>query len=523
MHFFAKPDYHEEPVTNEFNSPVSTCGSLLVPRRQMLIEIPALGAIDRTQGGIGRQLAEALRNAISRGELTAGERLPSSRALAESLGVSRGTVTEAYEQLMAEGCLDAQPGASTRVAATLHEPNVSLQGSPASDVDCMPAPPESAARYAAIAERLAPLPSVPFSVAVPEGAVAMDDHWRRLSNRVRVSQVAAPSGYSDPSGLLTLRKAIADYLRKARAVRCSPENIIITEGTQQGLYLAARVLLSPGDAAWTEDPAYPGLTSVLEERGIEVQRMAVDSQGFNVARALEMCPAAKAAFVTPSHQYPMGMPLSMPRRLALIEWARKSSGWIVEDDYDSELRYAGQPFPAMQGLDSSRVIYLGTFSKVLAPSLRLGYVVAPDCLAKAFVGARALIGRGSPLTEQHVIAAYMKEGYFETHIRRIRAIYGERRQALIDALQVELPELRTQPADQGMHIVVWLPHGLDDVAVARAANKAGIALRALSPMCSGHLPLSGLMLGFGGFAGEQLFGAVRRLRRVLEESEWLSK
>jgi GntR family transcriptional regulator/MocR family aminotransferase len=343
----------------------------------LVIEIPALGAIDRNRGGIGRQLAEALRNAISRGELVAGERLPSTRALAESLGVSRGTVTEAYEQLMAEGCLEAQPGASTRVAAMLHEPNAAVHCSSVVHMDSIPSPPKAAARYAAIAERLAPLPSIPFSIAVPEGAVAMDEHWRRLSNRVRVSQVAAPSGYSDPSGLLTLREAIADYLRKARAVRCGPENIIITEGTQHGLYLAARVLLSPGDAAWAEDPAYPGLTSVLEERGIEVQRIAVDSQGFDVARALEMCSAAKAAFVTPSHQYPMGMPLSMPRRLALIEWARKSGGWIVEDDYDSELRYSGQPFPAMQGLDNSRVIYLGTFSKVLAPSLRLGYVVVP--------------------------------------------------------------------------------------------------------------------------------------------------
>lgn len=486
-----------------------------MPRRPLLIEIPALGAIDRSQGGIGRQLAEALRNAISRGELTAGERLPSSRALAVSLGVSRGTVTEAYGQLMAEGCLEARPGGSTRVTATLHEPKPALQRTSASDADLSTSPPSSAARYAAIAERLKPLPSVPFSVAVPEGAVAMDEHWRRLGNRVRMSQVAAPSGYGDPAGLPSLREAIADYLRKARAVRCAAENVIITEGTQQGLYLAARVLMSPGDAAWAEDPAYPGLTSVLEEFGIEVQRIALDSQGLDVARAQAVCPAARAAFVTPSHQYPLGMPLSMPRRLSLIEWARKSGGWIVEDDYDSELRYAGQPFPALQGLDSSRVIYLGTFSKVLAPSLRLGYVVVPDSLAQAFVGARALMGRGSPVAEQHVVAAYMKEGYFETHIRRIRAIYGERRQALIDALQAELPELSIQAADQGMHIVVWLPEDLCDVTVAKAASEAGLALRALSPMCSGKLPLSGLMLGFGGFTNEQLRDGVKRLRQVL--------
>jgi len=313
-----------------------------------------------------------------------------------------------------------------------------------------------------------------------------------------------------------LREAIADYLRRARALSCGPENIVITEGTQQGLYLVTKVLLVRGDAAWAEDPAYPGLTSVLEDGGVRVHRIPVDSQGLDVTKAMEVCPNAKAAFVTPSHQYPLGMPLSMPRRLAFVEWARQHDAWIVEDDYDSELRYAGQPFPAMQGLEPGRVVYLGTFSKVLAPSLRLGYIVAPERLVKAFVGARALMGRGSPTTEQHVIAAYMREGYFETHIRRIRGIYAERRQVLIDALRTELPALRIQLADQGMHIVVWLPDGLDDVAVAATAMKEGIALRPLSPMCAGHPQLSGLMLGFGRFTAEQLRGAVRRLRRVLE-------
>nr|WP_155712745.1 PLP-dependent aminotransferase family protein [Pseudoduganella dura] len=481
----------------------------------MIVEIPALGAIDGTRGGIGRQLADALRNAIANGELKAGERLPSTRALAVSLGFSRGTVAEAYEQLIAEGCLAARAGASTRVASGPHEPHVAglkLSGKAPGRVPALPA---SVSRYAAMAEGLAPLPMVPFSVAVPEGDVAMDDHWRRLGNRVRASQAAVPSGYADPQGLLALRVAIADYLRRARAVRASPENIVITEGTQQGLYLAAKVLLAPGSVALAEDPAYPGLISVLEDGGILVHRIPVDSQGLDVAAATDDFPDAGVAFVTPSHQYPMGMPLSMPRRLALVEWARRHGGWIVEDDYDSELRYAGQPFPALQGLAGDRVVYLGTFSKVMAPSLRLGYIVAPECLAKAFAGARALIGRGSPSAEQHVIAAYMREGYFEAHIRRIRGIYAERRQVLIDALRTELPRLRIEPADQGMHVVVRLPDGVDDVAVASAARNAGIALRALSPMCSGDLRLSGLMLGFGGFTAGQLKEAVQRLRRVL--------
>lgn len=484
-------------------------------KRQVVIEVPALGAIDRSQGAIRRQLADALRRAISTGELKAGERLPSTRALADSLGLSRGTVAEAYEQLMAEGCLEAHAGSSTRVAAGIRESQISLQHHQGAKLSHPPSMPFSATRYVAIADRLAPLPSVPFSVAVPEGDVAMDDHWRRLSNRVRASQTSAPSGYADPQGVLALREAIADYLRRARAVNCGPDNIIITEGTQQALYLASKVLLKAGDAAWAEDPAYPGLTSVLEDNGIQTHRIPVDAQGFDVVSAIEACPYAKAAFVTPSHQYPLGMPLSMSRRLALVEWAQQYDGWIVEDDYDSELRYAGQPFPAMQGLDHDRVVYLGTFSKVLAPSLRLGYVVAPDCLVKAFVGVRALMGRGSPSMEQYVVAAYMREGYFETHIRRIRAIYSERRQALMDALQAELPELPIQPADQGMHIVVWLPKELDDVAVASAAGQSGIAMRALSPMAAGGRVFNGLMLGFGGFTPEQLRRAVKTLERVL--------
>lgn len=487
-----------------------------MPRHRLALGIPALGAIDRGRGQIGLQLVEALRNAIYRGELTTGQLLPSSRALAESLEVSRGTVSEAYEQLIAEGCLEAKAGSSTRVAATPTPGFASaprLQRENAVGASLASA---SVEQYAAMAAKLAPLPSVPFSVAVPEGAVAMDHHWRRLSHRVRASQAAAPAGYSDPRGLLQLREMIAAHLRKARAVDCSRDNVLVTEGTQQGLYLAAKVLLTAGDTAWTEDPAYPGLTAVLEERGVRTRAVPVDAQGFDVVRAFEAWPEARAAFVTPSHQYPMGMPLSMPRRLALVDWARHHGGWIVEDDYDSELRYAGQPFPAMQGLDRDRVVYLGTFSKVLAPSLRLGYVVAPDSLVDAFIGARSLIGRASPIAEQHVIAAYMNEGYFETHIRRIRAVYAERRAVLIDALQREVPELRIQHADQGMHIVGLLPAGVDDVKLAMAALDAGIALRAVSAMCSANSAISGLMLGFGGFSSEQLRSSVRKLRVLLD-------
>ncbi len=484
-------------------------------RRPLVIDIPALGAIDRNRGAVGRQLADALRSAVTREELSPGERLPSTRTLADSLGLARGTVANAYEQLIAEGCLEARAGSGTLVAGkpvSLMLPSVTPSLLP----DRPPAVPRETVRYAALAKKLTPLPSRPFSVAVPEGDVALDKHWRRLARRLCASQAAAPSGYPDPQGLPALRSVIADYLLRARAVRCSADNLTITEGTQQGLYLAAKVLLQAGDTVWAEDPVYSGLTAVLDDRGVRTRRIPVDIHGLDVERATTNASHARAAFVTPSHQYPLGMPLSMPRRLALVDWARKHGGWIVEDDYDSELRYAGQPFPALQGLAPDRVVYLGTFSKVLAPSLRLGYIVVPEALTKAFVGVRALLGRGSASFEQHLVATFMREGFFETHIRRIRAHYAARREILLNALGAELPQLRIQPADQGMHIVVWLPDGVSDVALASAASQAGISVRALSPMCSERLKMSGLMLGFGGFTAAQLESSVRMLRDVLE-------
>ncbi|RUM08385.1 PLP-dependent aminotransferase family protein [Rhizobium chutanense] len=485
-------------------------------KQRSTIEIPSLNAIDRT-ANVGRQLAQSLRNAIACGELRSGERLPSTRTLAASLKIARGTVVEVFDQLTAEGYLEARIGAGTRVAAHLLDATPGLPPAPAmppaADAVDLPSP---AARLIAIARALTPHPPIPFAIAVPASGIAPDDNWRRLGNRVRASRQAAPSGYHDPMGVLELRLAIADHVRRSRAVHCEPEQVIVTSGTQQGLYMAGRVLLSRDDQVWAEDPAYPGLTAVLDDLGVKTHRLPVDAQGMNVEHGLELYPQARAAFVTPSHQYPIGMPLSMARRNALIAWADQNRAWIVEDDYDSELRYAGHPFPSMQGLRPSRVIYLGTFSKVLFPALRLGYVIAPFPLAEAFAGARAILDRHSPTAEQHVLAAYMREGYFEAHIRRIRGLYAERRAVLLAALEQALPEgCRVQPSDQGMHILLWLPEGVDDVKIAARALSVGLAVRAISPMYGGQPARHGLMLGFGGFPLAQLQTAVGKLVKLL--------
>ncbi|GIQ77226.1 PLP-dependent aminotransferase family protein [Bradyrhizobium sp. RD5-C2] len=490
-----------------------------MPRLRATTSIPSLRTVDRTAGQVGRQIARALRAAIANGELKAGEYLPSTRALSASLGIARGTVTEAFEQLQAEGYLESQVGAGTRVAPTLAE-QARPPRSPAGRSPNKSAPialPPRAMRLAKVVAAFTPMPEVPFAIAVPGGAVAPDDNWRRLGNRVRASRAAAPSSYGDPRGLMELRQAIADYVRKSRAVHCEPEQVVITAGTQQGLYLAGRVLLSAGDRVWTEDPAYPGMTAVLDDLDLVTTRVAVDAQGVDVDAAVAACPDARAAFVTPSHQYPLGMPLSMARRNALVAWAQRSNAWIVEDDYDSELRYAGHPFPSMQGLAPSRVIYLGTLSKVLFPSLRLGYVVAPLPLIDAFAGARALLDRHSPTADQHVLAAYMREGLFEAHIRRIRGVYAARRATLIAALARHMPDDFTlQPSDQGMHLLLWMPQGFDDVQLAKAALADGIVVRPISPMYHAAAR-PGLMLGFGGFEPEELEAAAIRLRRVIDQ------
>ncbi|MBR0797889.1 PLP-dependent aminotransferase family protein [Bradyrhizobium jicamae] len=489
-----------------------------MPRPRATISIPSLGAVDPAAGQVGRQIAGALRVAISGNELKPGELLPSTRALSASLGVARGTVVEAFEQLQAEGYLQSEVGAGTRVAATLADTPPPARPRLNRKAETAPVRmPARAKRLAEVAAAFTPMPEVPFAIPVPGGAVAPDDNWRRLGNRVRASRTAAPASYGDPRGLTDLREAIADYVRKSRGVHCAAEEVVITAGTQQGLYLAGRVLLARGDHVWAEDPAYPGMTAVLDDLEVVTTRVPVDAQGIDVDAGIAVCPQAAAAFVTPSHQYPLGMPMSMARRKALVGWAQRRNAWIVEDDYDSELRYAGHPFPSLQGLDPSRVIYLGTLSKVLFPSLRLGYVVAPAPLVDAFAGARALLDRHSPTADQHVLAAYMREGLFEAHIRRIRGVYAARRATLITALERHMhDDVTLQPSDQGMHLLLWLPKGTDDVQLAKAALVEGIVVRPISPMYK-RAARAGLMLGFGGFAPEALQIAAIRLCGIIKQ------
>jgi GntR family transcriptional regulator / MocR family aminotransferase len=493
----------------------------MMARTARIAEIPSLGTLDRAAGSLSRQVAQALREAVRKGDIEPGDALPSTRLLAASLQIARGTVVDAYDQLIAEGFLESKAGAGTRVAQALTDPQEASKPRAALRRPARAGLPSPAAAFAQIAREFKPLPPVPFAISVPIGSTAPADIWRRLGNRLRAKGPGAPAGYADPLGALPLREAIAGYVRKSRSVRCEPGQVIVTSGTQQGLFIACQVLLGSRDQAWVENPAYRGVTAILESTGHRdaMVRVPVDAEGIDVEAGIRMAPHARAAFVTPSHQYPLGMPMSMARRNALLAWARANHAWVVEDDYDSELRYQGYPFPSLQGLDPERVVYLGTFSKILFPSLRAGYVIVPDDLVDAFCGARVLMDRHPPNADQHVLAAFMAEGHLERHIRRVRNVYADHRIQLMETLDALLPKDQAwlEPGDQGMHLVLWLAEDVDDRAVVELAAQAGVSVRAVSPMFAPGTGRPGLVLGFGGFSNAQMKAAAQRLAAVIAE------
>jgi GntR family transcriptional regulator/MocR family aminotransferase len=318
-----------------------------------------------------------------------------------------------------------------------------------------------------------------------------------------------------------LREEIAAYLGAARAVECGWEQVIVVSGSQQALDLAARVLLDPGDAAWVEDPGYAGARGALIAAGARIVPVPVDEEGLRVSDGVRRAADARLAYVSPSHQYPLGATMSVSRRLELLAWASRTGAWVLEDDYDSEYRYTGRPLEALQGLDAEgRVIYLGTFSKVLSPALRLGYLVVPPDLVDPFSAARELTDRHSPLVEQAVLARFIAEGHFARHIRRMRTLYAERQDILVEAAAGDLRGLLdVRPAEAGMHLVGWLPDRTDDREAMRRAAARGVEAIALSMYGIEPPARGGLLLGYAAVGEAGIRAGVRRLAAALREGE----
>lgn len=510
-----------------------------------------------TSEGLTRQIYSQLRAAILSGRLRAGERLPPTRDLAKRLGTARLTVATAYEWLRAEGYVYGRVGAGTFVAPALSE----MRGSDedpqrrilpstrpaASRTDTSPASPSTTrAPLTAWAHRIAAIPltgagsvdgaDFDFRPGVGDADAFPWARWRRVvgwqdpvdrlaERRAAANERAASRGHWDALlGPIETRDAIASWLRRSRAVRCESEQVLIAGSVQQLLALLARLLVEPGQSLIVEDPSYVGFHAAFLAEGARLTGVPVDASGLRVGAlpdptATSADTAAHLAVVTPSHQYPTGVTLSLERRLALLDWARRAHVVVVEDDYDGDLRLEGQPLEALRGLDDrDEVIYLGTFAKALYPAMRLGYAVLPQWLVEPVARARAASDRHPTWRDALAVARFIEAGELERHLVRVRRLYRARRDALVEALRADLGDLvAIGPAEAGVHLLVELPAGVDDVTLAETAQSQGLALTALSPHYSAT-PRPGLLLGFGAMSEDKLAEGVRRLAPLVRDA-----
>ncbi|MGC9947163.1 MAG: PLP-dependent aminotransferase family protein [Bryobacteraceae bacterium] len=455
------------------------------------------------------QIYDAYRAAIIGRNLQPGQRVPSSRSLALELGISRIPVLTAYAQLMAEGYFESRVGAGTYVSGSLPEQWMSCEG--AGETACRTFP----------AIKSGALPWTYGSGAFSVGQLAFAHFpfqvWSNLVARHARKVRAGDLNYGDPMGSQDFRETIATYLRTSRAVDCDAGQIMVVSGSQQALDISARVLVEPGNPVWVEEPGYELMREALTLAGCRLIPVPVDGEGLRVAAGIKLCRQARAAFVTPSHQYPLGVTMSAARRLELLDWARKSGAWIVEDDYDSEYRYESMPIASLQGIDrGARVIYIGTFSKTLFPSLRLGYMVIPHVLAARFAAVRRAMDLCPPHLSQAVLTDFMDQGHYARHIRKTRLLYGERRSALVAAIGKEFGgRLEILGGEAGMHLTVALPPGLRDREISERAAAERLWLWPLSSAYMGKAARQGFILGFGSTQAADMPKAVRRLRDVL--------
>lgn len=470
-----------------------------------------------------RQIYAQLRDAILEGRLPPGSKLPPTRSLADEHGIGRLTAIQAYDQLEAEGYVEARRGAGTFVAEDLP----ALTEEDGENGRFVPELSQWGRRVKTFGDRYQPASDargghahfdVDFGFGRSFPHIFPYGVWRRLLARYLSTDDAMLSRYGSVSGFQPLREAIADYVQRLRGVTCTTEQVVVVNGVQQALDLLARLLLDEGDEVLVETPGYTDAFALFRVHGARLRALPVDEQGFPV-EAIPADSQARVAFVTPAHQFPKGGAMPLARRLALLQWAREADALVIEDDYDGALRYEERPLAALQGLDEEgRVIYLGTFSKVLFPALRLGYVILPPALLQPFVRGKAIVDRGAPTLTQAAVADFIVEGHFERHLRRLRKAYGERRETLIEALERLIPgdtHFSREPA--GLHVMLYLDPTCDEEEVVRRTAAAGVRVY---PGATYHLepdPPPSVLLGFSGLRPEEIVEGVRRLAAVLAQ------
>jgi GntR family transcriptional regulator/MocR family aminotransferase len=464
-----------------------------------------------------RQIYGWFRGAILSGQLPKGQSVPSTRSLALHLGISRAPVLVAFEMLLAEGFLESRIGSGTRVSTALPERTVACQTACQEDDQVRP-------------------PRIVRGEPVSR-KWNRDDPWWRCTGAFRVGlsdtchfplnvwsslmarHARAPTPRTvGPMGFRPLRMAICDYLRAARSVRCTPEQVMVVGGTQQGLQVAARVLLDSRDEVWVEEPGCWGASNVLSSTGATLVPVPVDREGMNVGEGMRRSPAGRVAYISPAHQFPMGCTMSIARRGALLDWAARNDAWILEDDYDGEFRYEGQPIPSLQSLDSAnRVIFIGTFGKVVSPAERVAYMVIPEDLVEMFREARQAIDLALPTLIQQVLADFMEGGHFARHICRLKQVHSAQRQMLISAIRQHMgSDMAIAGTDAGLHLVGLLPSGVDDVNLGLRLADAGISAVPLSTCYLGRPIESGLILGYGSVDVDTIGAATKTLAGALQ-------
>jgi len=494
--------------------------------------------LDRTAAEpVYRQVLGLMQQAILTGQLLPGAKLPSSRTLATDLGIARNTVLHVYDQLTAEGYVISTTGSGTYVADTRPD---------SAAVNARRAPPPSSGPVGVVSGAAAVQPGAPvsgglsmrgarliskagvsakqwgaFMPGVPDVAEFPARTWSRLQAKLWKEANPDLLTYAPGGGYRPLRRALSDYLRVARSVKCTPDQIIITTGIHQSIDLTVRLLTDVGDRAWVEEPCYWGARSVLQSSGLTLVPVPVDDEGLNPRESDLQAPPPRIALVTPSHQYPLGMVMSLARRRTLLEYARQHGVWIIEDDYDSEFRYGSRPLASLQGLDDAgQVIYVGSLGKMLFPGLRIGYMIAPEHLVDTFRTGVAELYREGQLMQQAVLTEFIMDGYLTSHVRRMRALYGERRQILIDAITARFGDALPVMGDEaGLHLVLGLPDHADDREVTAASYDAGVIVRPLASYYNSETPeRRGLLLGYACVPNERIGPAFDTLARVIERT-----
>ncbi len=474
-----------------------------------------------------QQLSSQIGRAVLSGRLPSGTKLPPSRNLAKKLKVSRTTVVTAFQQLIGEGYLESRVGVGTFVGSHLQKldlPSSLLQRNGRTSVSSPIYNVLSDRGKALVKSKNYNLLQVPTTFLPNQPAYDKFpfDVWARLMWRQHRNPSYELLNYGNTMGYPPLRRAIAGYLDHARGIKCDENQIVIVSGSQMAVSLTAWILLNPGDSIMVEDPGYMTMRGMLKGFGARIVHVPVDDQGMKISSGIEMDPNARIALLAPSHQYPLSVTLSLTRRIELLSWASRANSWIVEDDYDSEFRFSGAPLAPMQTIDpNGRVIYVGTFSKALYPSLRIGYLVVPPALIDAYGSAVHFFTRGVSTLTQAVLAEFIERGHFTKHIRRMRSVYAERHEEIIDAIHRELNGvIDLSPAKAGMNVIGWLSqHATDhdnDVSAAQKLKTQGVLSTPMSILYSKKQPRHGLLLGFGNSSSEEIQSAVIKMAQVLD-------